>query len=239
MGSCGREIASLKGMLQSEYAFGADARSGGALERYSSVADIAGSGDLGFTAGPWSYTADRSRDDGHFLAIWKCDEDCRWRVEFDGRVVHSRPESAEPPLSFEHASASEIAPPSSDLIADDPVKRAIGDFQSTAQDDGFSAGLRTYGRNDGFTLYTDGELPMARARADRYLAKRPIVTAWKQDTQGRSADSTLAYSVGEFTDGRARSVHSYAQIWQYDPKVANWGLRILFIGQAAPPSKKS
>jgi len=103
-------------MLQSEYAFGADARSGGALERYSSVADIAGSGDLGFTAGPWSYTADAAETMGIFWPFGSATKTAGGGWNSNGRVVHSRPESAEPPLSFEHASASEIAPPSSDLI---------------------------------------------------------------------------------------------------------------------------
>jgi hypothetical protein len=226
-------------MLQTEYAFGAEARSTGALQRYSTVADVAGSGDLGFTAGPWSYTADRSREDGHFLTIWKRDADCRWRLEFDARVLHSRPEIAEPALPPEGGSPVPIAAPPPQLMANDPVGRAISDFQGTAQGDGFSAALRTYGRNDGFVLYADTELPMGRASADRYLAKRPIVTAWKQDSEGRSADTTLAYSLGEFSDAHGRSRHSYVQIWQYDPKVANWSLRILLIGVVAPPSKKS
>jgi len=59
----------------------------------------------------------------------------------------------------------------------------------------------------------------------------PIPGAWK-DKAPRSLRRfpPSAYSVGEL--GRVanqRSSYAYVQIWQYDPKVANWGLRILLI----------
>ena len=50
----------------------------------------------------------------------------------------------------------------------------------------------------------------------------------------RSADSTLAYCGGVFTDANRRSGHAYAQIWQYEPRVANWGLRVLLINSLSP-----
>jgi len=120
-------------------------------------------------------------------------------------------------------------------------KRGHRRLQSTAQDDGFSAGLRTYGRNDGFTLYTDGELPMARARADRYLAK----TADRDRLEAGYAGAFSRFHVGvkikkkkkkkkkkkwrtpsvNSPMGRARSVHSYGANLAVRSKVANWGLR--------------
>jgi hypothetical protein len=56
--------------------------------------------------------------------------------------------------------------------------------------------------------------------------------------RGRSADSTLLYSVGEVTDRNKRSTHAYVQIWQYDPKVAIWGLRVLLVNPLPPPKAK-
>ena len=56
-----------------------------------------------------------------------------------------------------------------------------------------------------------------------------------------SADQTHAddvVAVGELLDENKRSSHAYAQIWQYNPKVANWGLRILLINPLAPVMSK-
>jgi hypothetical protein len=44
--------------------------------------------------------------------------------------------------------------------------------------------------------------------------------------------------VGEVTDRNKRSTHAYVQIWQYDPKVANWGLRVLLVNPLPPPKAK-
>jgi hypothetical protein len=211
------------------------------LEWYPAMADIAGSDDLGFTTGPWIYTAagGGTRLHGHFLTIWKRDATCRWQVEFDGGVSHAAPTTAELPLAPEQATLPKRSAPSSKLVADDAVGHAISDFQDTAAQDGFAAGLRTYARDFDFHFYTDGEAPMELGAANRYFVGLKIRGQWQEDTRGRSADSTLAYSVGELKDAKGRSSHVYVEIWQFDPKVANWGLRILLINPLGQSKEKS
>jgi hypothetical protein len=272
---CDTGSAALKGLLQTEYAFGEQARhsiraafleylapdslvlqpgpeSGRAvyaaakensnkLEWYPATADLAGSDDLGFTTGPWTYTvaADGTQLHGDFLTIWKRDAACRWQVEFDGGVSHAAPTNAESPLAPEQATLARRSAPPPKLVRDDAVGHAISDFQGTASQDGFAAGLRTYARDFDFHFYTDGEAPMGLGTANRYFAGRKIPGEWQEDARSRSADSSLAYSVGEIKDAKRRSSHAYVEIWQYDPKVANWGLRVLLINPLAPPKEKS
>jgi hypothetical protein len=209
------------------------------LEWYPTVADIAASGDLGFTSGPWIYTMASSsmQVHGHFVTVWKRDATCRWRAELDGGVSHAPPTSIEPKLSSDQVALVRSDPPPPVFVADDAAGRAIEDFQGTAAEDGFAAGLRTYGRNYDFRFYTGGESPMGVAAATEYLSSHAIAGSWKEDTRGRSADSTIVYSVGELTDSGGRAAQAYAQIWQYDPKVANWGLRILLIIPLPPNAK--
>jgi len=78
---------------------------------------------------------------------------------------------------------------------------------------------------------------MGVAAASDYLVTHPVSGAFKEVARGKAADSTLLYTVGELADSHGQSTHSYVQIWQYDPRVANWGLRILLI-DAIPPDKK-
>ena len=101
-------------------------------------------------------------------------------------------------------------------------------FQNVAEHDGVAAGLRTYARNAGFLFFADGEIPMNTAMAVRHLAHY-TVGSWREIRRDRSADSTVAYSVGELTDAWSGTTRTYVQLWQYDPRVANWGLRILLI----------
>jgi ketosteroid isomerase-like protein len=275
MQPCDTGDAALKGLLQTEYAFGRQAQSSiraafleylaedslvlqpgpvsgravytaakensNKLQWYPAMAALAGSGDLGFTTGPWTYTAadGGAEEHGHFLTVWKRDAACRWQVEFDGGVSHAAPSKAEPPLAPEQATVAEGTAPPPKLIASDAIGHAIADFEGTASQNGLAAGLRTYARDFDFQFYTDGEAPMGLGAAHRSVTGYKLSGDWREAARGRSADSTLAYSVGEIKDAKRRSSHAYAEIWEYDPKVANWGLRILLINPLVPPKEKS
>ncbi len=212
------------------------------LEWYPAVGDIAPSGDLGFTAGPWVYTNTGSgkKAYGHFLTIWMRDATCQWRVQIDGGISHAMPKIAEPKLLPGQAPMSAPEQPPADLVAQDAARHAASDFQDTARRDGVAAALRTYGRDVDFVFFTDQQLPIGGAgAAGQYLSDHPLKGAWKELARGRSTDASLMYSVGELTDGSKRSTHAYVQIWQYDPKVANWGLRVLLVNPLPPPQAQS
>jgi ketosteroid isomerase-like protein len=273
MGDCIADTAALRGMLETEYEFGARARTAvrtafleylaadslvlepaptparafyetkqddsGKLEWYPALADLAGSGDLGFTTGPWVYTgASGGRFHGHFLTIWKRDAACRWRIEFDGGISHAAPMNAEPPLAPDQSAYMAPGAPPQKLIADDAAAQAIRDFQDTSRQDGFAPGLRTYARTADFRFFADGDPPVDLAAANRRLADHTLPGAWMEDARGRSSDSSLAYCVGVFSGVNRQSRYAYAQLWQYAPKVANWGLRLLLINPLAPSMSK-
>jgi hypothetical protein len=202
------------------------------------MADLAGSADLGFTTGPWIYrNAAGGQIHGHFLTIWKQDPACQWRVEFDGGVSHGAPTTPEPKLTPDRAVYTNRDAPAPRLIAENAATHAIAGFQDTVLENDWTAGLRTYARTGDFQFCADGEAPMGLAAANRYLAGHTVLAAWKEDANGRSSDSTLAYSVGVLNDSKQRSSHAYMQLWQYEPRVANWGLRILLLNPLAPMSK--
>ena len=212
------------------------------LEWYPAVADVAGSGDLGFTSGPWIYTAAGTGAQlyGHFLTVWKRDAHSVWRVQLDGGVSHPAPVQKEAELARHGMESSAVQVPPPAPPAGDAVNRSISDFQVAAQQNDFAAALRTFARNNDFSLYAEGEAPMALGPATRYLGTRSMpIGHWREAARGQSADATLAYTVGEFADHKGRSRTAYIQIWQYDPKVANWGVRVLLIAPIPPDKKKS
>ncbi|MEP6883961.1 MAG: hypothetical protein ABJC66_04345 [Gammaproteobacteria bacterium] len=197
------------------------------IEWYPTAADLALSDDLGFTTGPWSCTlaGGGGQIHGHFLTIWNRGAGCGWQVQFDHGVSHSEPANLEPKLVVDSAPS---APPP-DLVADDAVRQTIADFQGTIAEDGLAAGLRTYARTRDFCFYTDREPPMAMADANVYFTHYPHLGVCREDSRVLSADGSLAYCAGKFTDLKQGISHAYAQVWQYEPRVANWGLRVLLI----------
>lgn len=193
------------------------------LEWYPAIA--AASGGLGFTTGPWKYTgAEDQHAYGDFVSIWRREPDCTWRVVFDGGVSHDAPAQTVVKLLPDGLSPAN-EPPSQKLIAQGAIEKAIHNFERTSQQDGLAAGLRTYARDGDFRFYADGSAPMNAGAATEHLKSRQV-GSWTENAQGRSADFALAYVVGEFTDAHQGAQHGFVQIWQYDPKVANWGLRI-------------
>lgn len=210
------------------------------LEWYPTLADVASAGDLGFTEGPYTFSVAESGKQfhGHFLTVWKRDASCAWRVEFDGGVSHPAGSISEAKLVPNQAPFTKTEPPPPALVAADAASHAIGDFQRTVQQDGFAAALRTYGRDNDFLFLTDEQSPVGIGEATNYLEAHAMTGAWKEDVRGQSADSSIKYSVGRLTDGNNLATHAYAQVWQFDPKVANWGLRILLINPLPPPKAK-
>jgi hypothetical protein len=238
---CSGDKAPLRTVLEAEYTFDQEAQSvrGGFLEGYPAAADISADGDLGFTAGPWVDTEkDGTQTSGHFLRIWKRDAQCRWQVEWEGEVKHGAPVIAEPKMPPDRSAHTKPDLPPPQFIVEDAPGHAINDFQVAAQQEGCAAALRTFGRNGDFHLYIDDEVPLdGLAEANEYLIAHPIAGGWKEEARGRSADSTIEYSAGRITDSHNQGTHAYIQIWQYDPKVANWGLRILLIARTTGVQK--
>ena len=178
------------------------------LEWYPAIADVALSGDLGFTSGPWVYTIGESglQSYGHFLSVWKRDANCTWHVEFDGGISHSDPRNVEPKLLPGQVSlvAAEAPPPKS--ATQDAVGNAIKDFQDTAQQDGFAAALRTYGRNGNFVFFMDGQAPIGiRGGPSVTLRARALAGAWRE-RPGPATAVRPPIPLGKLTDA-ARPEH--------------------------------
>ena len=62
------------------------------LEWAPSVAEVAASGDLGYTSGPWRYTVKGDTKPsafGHYLTAWKKQADGHWKVLVDHGIDHA------------------------------------------------------------------------------------------------------------------------------------------------------
>jgi hypothetical protein len=114
------------------------------------------------------------------------------------------------------------------LIADDVGAQAITQFQDVARDNGLGGGLRTFARNGDFRLYVEGMSAMGLGATNAYLDKQPLAGTWRESSRGKSPDSTLLFAVGEVSLTKGGR-YQYAQVWQFDQKVANWGMRMLVL----------
>ena len=232
--SCSGGRAAFAEMLRAEYAhLGQSGDADASHSSYPAVAAAATSGDLGFCTGPWSAVAsDGVPSHGHFLSVWQRDAECNWQPAHQARVTHAAAAALELKLSADNVVMPLDAAPPSKFIAADAMDQAVDDFQRTAIEDGFPSGLRTFARNNDFGFFTDGELPMTLDGANEYLEHHLFRGEWQESARAKSRDSTILYSVGALADARHHGSYSYVQIWQFDPKVVNWGLRFLLLGNS-------
>jgi hypothetical protein len=192
-----------------------------AARRGAIEADMAAGADLGFLLG--------QEAGGHYLVIFERAADCAWTPVFEGRSVHSTPQAGQP-LDAATARLEAVPAPSREQGSEQGATRALEAFQAAVRDEGLAPGLRTYARNDGFRLLLQGAVPMDLSGVDRHLKTGSHRGSWQEARRIASRDAVLLFTRGTFMPAGDTQGAAYAGLWQYDPKVCNWGLRTLFIG---------
>ncbi|MEO7046733.1 MAG: DUF4440 domain-containing protein [Ferruginibacter sp.] len=97
------------------------------LSWYPAFADVAASGELGFTTGPWEYWATKADKEaaafGNYITIWKKQADGSWKAAIDLGISHGKPTADDAPVTAamtpatnEHSSAAELTAAESKLI---------------------------------------------------------------------------------------------------------------------------
>jgi len=98
------------------------------LSWYPAFADVAASGDLGFTTGPWEYRETKADKEagafGNYITIWKKQADGNWKAAVDLGISHGKPAATDAPVTDamttatnEQSSAAELAAAESKFIA--------------------------------------------------------------------------------------------------------------------------
>lgn len=197
-------------------------------------ADIAGSGDLGWTTGPFESEAQGEKGYGHYLTVWKKQADGNWRFLIDSGIGHEKPANLQPTPNALKAgktkaeTSADAAAGKTSLLAAD---RELG--QATAQ--GTTAAYTARLADDAI-LMRDGAFPHVGGDAARAaLAKEPAAMT-SQPTEGDvSAAGDLGYTYGtaEWKDGEQTVKANYMRIW--DKRDGAWKLRVDLVSPIPPP----
>ncbi len=190
-------------------------------------AGIAGSGDLGFTTGP--YAIDDARR-GHYFTIWKKQADGNWKWVFDGGVgadaYSEAPRNSE--VAFLSTSREKSASPEDAMSA---VVALEADLAERAAIDLVSA----YGSflDEDSRLHSAGPPPAKTPEGrDAVFRARPVKAAFNHIGGGASARGDLVWTYGgaRSTDDGATGMGYYVRVWQ--KRKAGW--RLVF-DQIIPP----
>jgi ketosteroid isomerase-like protein len=175
----------------------------GQLNWTPEFADIAASGDLGYTTGPWEFR--RNPQDvpvafGHYVTLWRKQSDGAWKVEIDIGIGHdkiARPNKVESPSIPKEVAA---AKPKPDL-------EKSGTALVKADHEASAAVLKYLAADT--RLYREGALPLVGDAAARdWLSKHPDDVNFEQSDVKIANAADLGYSFGATPNA------NYLRIWK-------------------------
>ena len=195
--------------------------------------DVAASGDLGWTAGPYTLRDDtgaKPTAHGHYLSVWKRQADATWKVVADAGTENPAPSGERP--AFARASSS---PSVTGAVAREEVlalDREAG--RGCATGDCLAERL-----DDGARVHRPGALPIVGASAARTFLRAQAPRAFEPEGGEASSAGDLAYTWGRSratgADGRADADGVYIHVWRRTP--AGWRLQAEIAKPAEPAPK--
>jgi len=197
-------------------------------------ADIASSGDLGYTTGPWELR--RTKQDppsafGHYVTLWRKQASGEWKAELDGGIGHER--VARPTKVDSPQLPLEIAA-SVPRVEIEKAKAALA-----AADKSATSSLAAYLADDARFL-RDGTLPsIGKPAATKRLAARPgsLVSSQIDVKLSNSADLGYAYGTAEFKPqdtSKGTEYANYLRIWKKQ-RDGSWKIVLDMLSTAPKP----
>lgn len=195
------------------------------------VAEVAASGELGYTSGPYQVRPGRGAEPtgfGHYVSIWKKQPDGAWKVLLDIGVQHERPAMLAPvgtvatPASV---AGGEALSPNALRDAEFVLGERAGTFIKEAGTKGLRKAL-TAAATDDVRVLRPGRFPavgkkalkdLIPAAAGRVIRRSPERRAAYQVVVAWSGDLACSYGTTElWKDQTTAETTAYLRIWRKD-----------------------
>ena len=218
----------------------------GLLSWEPAFADIALSGDLGYTTGPWEFRRDRADEKpaayGHFVTVWKKQADGAWKFMVDLGISHqahiSKEELQSPPVDRKAKIAEKI-----DTKSEKAALLSLDrELSNVSYEKGTSNAFSPHAA-DGVRLYREGAYPFIGKKAAREaLAKINGAFSWQPmgGDVSRAADLGYTYGTARLKQLTADKIEyfNYLRIWKRQ-KGGSWEVVLDVASPAPPPAKPS
>jgi hypothetical protein len=196
---------------------------------YPTYSQTAGSADLGYTTGPWTFHSADGKTEVHgtFLSVWRKQPDDTWKVVLDCGISHKKLDTAPPGLKAPGSSASVKTPSSAAVPATgnwrDPVAAAESRFTSAAAARGAAAALKQFAAPDVRMLIKGAQPAVGPSAAETLVAAQKLGSLWQQAFASESHDGTLGYAWGYVGEASAeKPVAVYVNIWRREKADDPW-----------------
>jgi ketosteroid isomerase-like protein len=227
----------------------------GRLSWHPTYADVARSGELGYTTGPWEFRPDPSDEKasghGHFVTLWRMQADGSWLFALDIGVNHAAPAEPDSVLKYPASAKDEgylktlRGGRGSERTADAArvsILAAENGLATDANAQGAGAALLARAAED-IRVYRQNALPFVGLEAARPALEKEAERRFTiAEGVGAAESGELGYAYGTYLSGSERG--SYLRIWKRTS--GNWRRRsegewrvVLDITNPSPPPRKS
>jgi ketosteroid isomerase-like protein len=190
----------------------------GTLSWRPALAAVAGSGDLGYTSGPWQFRPPEgqgSPQQGHFVSVWRRAEDGAWKVALDLGVVHPATPAAE---RVEVIAAPEGAGEGARGRARAALLEADGALGREASRKGVAGALSAVAADD-VRIYRNGSPPgLGKPAIERLVPAEKVTGSPTGGDASSAGDLGYTYGIAMRQQGEERvPAFAYARIWRLTP----------------------
>lgn len=196
------------------------------------IAEVAASGELGYTSGPYEVRPNRGAEPtgfGHYVSIWKKQADGTWKVLFDIGVQHDRPGPLPAPGSVATpatAAGGELLSPEALRHEEHGFGQRAGALDAQAAMKGLRKALSDVCTDD-IRVYRPGRYPSVGKRSLKNIipanagriAERPDQHQESTYHCGVAWSGDLAYSYGTSQLWKNQTIvetTAYLRIWRKD-----------------------
>ncbi len=194
------------------------------LKWHPVFADIAASGELGYTMGPSLFTPppelDRPPTHGYFFSIWKQTSDGSWKVALDAGISTPLPKKPDTALTLP---AQSVSPPKLESNDLQPVLLQLErSFSTLAEKKSMSIAYSRYLASDARVM-REGNLPFIGLHAVvEHLRKNDGAASWVPISSRVANSLDLGYTYGqyEFRTVASKEFGHYIHVWKRQPNGA-------------------
>jgi ketosteroid isomerase-like protein len=173
------------------------------LEWEPLYADVAASGDMGYTTGPAVWTdhspAKRPPYYGYYFSVWKRQSTGEWKVAFDDGTeqpgLYTGPRTLRTPSVVERKEPISPSSPEEHVVGLMNVER---EFLEAVQKDGATGALARYTAEE-VRVYRDKEIPIVGGDSVRkYFSSRPYLSQWNPMFCDVALSGDMGYAYGGY-----------------------------------------
>jgi ketosteroid isomerase-like protein len=211
------------------------------LEWYPAHSITAGSDDLGYSTGPWTFRSADGKTERHgtFLSMWRRQLDGSWKVALDCGVSQPKPDVAPPRLPVPKPSkkSANAGASAGTPNLQDAVGTADAKFASAASQNG-PAALRDFGASDVRVMANGAPTAAGIEQGQKLVSSQNLGTTWQMVFASQSQDGTLGYTWGNIGDPQSEKPSAvYVNVWRRANTSAPWQIIAQSL-QILPPPKQ-